>query len=272
MSQGQRLTDVGFGPFDAWPPAQVHVEWGEVATREAAHRHQFIAVVDVLSFSTTVSMAVDRGAEVLALSGAEIERMGGREAVAARFMAEIVAKDRHSTTAKFTLSPASLNRVGGGDRLILTSLNGALAVSNAGGSALLVVACLRNRRATADFLAAALRAERGAAVTIVACGEHWSSVTDSSGIRPCLEDWIGAGALAARLAESGATLSPEAKAARASFELALRDGLGDALRACVGGRELVAKGFPSDVDLAAELDVSDLVPLHDPSDGFFRAG
>jgi 2-phosphosulfolactate phosphatase len=271
VSGDPRLTDVGFGPFDAWPPAQVHVEWGEVATREAARRHQLIAIVDVLSFSTTVSIAVDRGAEVLALSGADIERMGGREAVAAQFGAEVVAKDRRSTRAKFTLSPGSLSRVVAGDRLVLTSLNGALAVSSAGGSAALVIACLRNRRATADFLATALQADRGASVTIVACGEHWSSVTDAPGIRPSVEDWIGAGALAARLAECGATLSPEATAAAASFESAVRAGLGGSLRTCVSGRELVVKGFPADVDLAAELDVSEVVPLHDSSDGFFRS-
>ncbi|HEV3364163.1 MAG TPA: 2-phosphosulfolactate phosphatase, partial [Acidimicrobiia bacterium] len=199
MSEDPRLTDVGFGPFDPWPSARVHVEWGEVATREAAYRNQYIAVVDVLSFSTTVSMAVDRGAEVLALSGADIARLGGRAAVAARFGAEVVAKDRRSTTARFTLSPASLSRIEAGDRLILTSLNGALAVSSAAGSAGLVVACLRNRRAAADFLLAALDEAPAVGVTIVACGEHWSSVAEEAGIRPSLEDWIGAGALAARL-------------------------------------------------------------------------
>ena len=85
MSDDPRLTDVGFGRFDPWPSARVHVEWGDVATREAARRNQYIAIVDVLSFSTTVSMLLDRGAEVLAVSGVDIERLGGREAVAARF-------------------------------------------------------------------------------------------------------------------------------------------------------------------------------------------
>jgi 2-phosphosulfolactate phosphatase len=264
------LTDVGFGPFDAWPPAEVHVEWGEVATLEAARRRHCVAVVDVLSFSTTVSMALDRGAEVLALSGEQIEAMGGRAAVATRFGAEVVAKDRASATAKFTLSPASLTRVVAGDRLILTSLNGALAVSRARGATALIVACLRNRRAAGDLLARALRARAGAGVTIVPCGEHWSSVADATGIRPSLEDWVGAGALAARLAELGASLSPEAKAAAAAFGAAVREGLGGWLRDCVSGRELVAKGFPDDVDFAAALDVSEVVPLHHADDDFFR--
>ena len=80
-------------------------------------------------------MMLDRGAEVLALSRAEIEAMGGREAVAARFEAQVVAKDRGSSTARFTLSPASLTRVGPGDRLVLTSLNGAQVSSGARGPA-----------------------------------------------------------------------------------------------------------------------------------------
>ena len=266
----RRLTDVGFGPFDAWPPAEVHVEWGEVATIEAARRQHCIAIVDVLSFSTTVSMALDRGAEVLALSGDDIESMGGRDAIATRFRTEVVAKDRGSTNAKFTLSPARLTRVAAGDRLILTSLNGAQAVSRAGGSTALVVACLRNRCAAGDFLAGALRTRPGVGVTIVPCGEHWSSVADAPGTRPSLEDWVGAGALAARLAEVGASLSPEARAAAAAFDAASREGLGTWLRDCVSGRELVAKGFSEDVDLAAALDVSEVVPLHDVGDGFFR--
>ena len=195
---------------------------------------------------------------------------GGRQTVAARFRAEIVAKDRQSSLAQFTLSPASLGRVGPGDRLVLTSLNGAeVSSSGAEGAAAVVVACFRNLTAVAAFLAEGLERGLGRRVTIVACAERWSSVGSGPGVRPSVEDWLGAGGLARALAARALSLSPEARAAAASYQAAIREGLDQWLRDCISGRELTAKGFAADVDLAAQLDVSQLVPLRH-SDGFFR--
>ena len=43
--------------------------------------------------------------------------------------------------------------------------------------------------------------------------------------------------------------------------LAVRDRVSDALGACASGRELVEQGWPQDVEVAAELDQSDAVPV-----------
>ena len=55
-------------------------------------------------------------------------------------------------------------------------------------------------------------------------------------------------------------LSPEAEAAVAVFQK-WRNSLGDALKQCISGKELIARGFTLDVEIAAALNVSNCVPL-----------
>jgi 2-phosphosulfolactate phosphatase len=99
---------------------------------------------------------------------------------------------------------------------------------------------------------AAWAQKSGKPITIVPAGERWP---DGS-LRPAIEDWIGAGAIIKRLA---GRLSPEASVAVAAFESA-ETYLRDQLLQCTSGRELVENGFVADVELAAELDVSQTVP------------
>jgi 2-phosphosulfolactate phosphatase len=68
---------------------------------------------------------------------------------------------------------------------------------------------------------------------------------------------IGAGAIIKRLP---GRLSPEASVAVAAFE-SVGNGLRDQLLQCSLGRELAERGFAADVELAAELDVSQTVKL-----------
>jgi 2-phosphosulfolactate phosphatase len=64
----------------------------------------------------------------------------------------------------------------------------------------------------------------------------------------------------AALAElGGVSESPEAEAARAAYETS--DSIPDAVRASVCGAELVTWGFSRDVDLAVEIDTSEVVPV-----------
>jgi 2-phosphosulfolactate phosphatase len=71
-----------------------------------------------------------------------------------------------------------------------------------------------------------------------------------------LEDWLGAGAI---IHDLPGRRSPEAAAAELTF-VALRDKLSDTLYECSSGRELIERGFPADVALAAALNASDAVP------------
>jgi 2-phosphosulfolactate phosphatase len=83
-------------------------------------------------------------------------------------------------------------------------------------------------------------------------GEKW----EDGSLRPCFEDLIGAGAIISYLRGS---LSPDAQIALAAYHYA-QPNLKTLLKQCSSGIELIGRGFEQDVDLAAELNVSDCVP------------
>jgi 2-phosphosulfolactate phosphatase len=259
-----RRSDVGTAPFEPWPEGrQLHVEWGPPGARLAAERGDIVVIVDVLSFSTSVVLTATRGGTALAYSAAELDEMGGRDEAARLLNAEVIAKDRAATTARFSLSPASLATVAPGDRVIFTSLNGAACTAAASKAPIVLVGALTNASAVAATILSSLRAGVAARCTIVPCGERWTSVADEpDSLRPGVEDLLGAGAIVSALPQLH--ISTEAWLAAATFQAARRgSGIGDALRNCVGGRELIQRGFAEDVELAARLDATTAVPLWD---------
>jgi 2-phosphosulfolactate phosphatase len=134
---------------------------------------------------------------------------------------------------------------------VLPSPNGAgVSLAAAGTRSAVFAACLRNARAVAE---AARRA--GTSFNVIPAGERWIDGT----LRPCLEDWLGAGAVLDHLP---GTRSPEAAAAVALFE-GYRDSLHETLRQCASGRELVERGQLNDIALAVDLDASACVPRFD---------
>ena len=207
-------------------------------------------VVDVLSFTTTLTVAVDRGTTVLPFAWRD-ERAAAYAAEHDAVLAVGRLEARHGQ-AGVSLSPAAMASVEGVERLVLPSPNGSsIAFALAGAGCTVVGASLRNAAAVAAWL------PPDATVAVVAAGERWP---DGS-LRPAVEDVWGAGAVLAALVALGRTdLSPEARAAVAAYD-GVRGGLREELLACAGGRELVDKGFASDVWIAAEADVSTVVPV-----------
>ncbi|MFA6111553.1 MAG: 2-phosphosulfolactate phosphatase, partial [Candidatus Latescibacterota bacterium] len=189
--------------------------------------------------STTVEVAVARGAWVYPYRF----RDDKARAFAVSLGAELAGP---RGPARFSLSPHSMLAVESGTRIVLPSPNGAT-LSLAAGAVPTLAGCLRNAAAVA---AAATRI--GALVAVVPAGERWPD----NGLRPALEDWLGAGAIIARL--PGAR-SPEAQAAVDAF-LGAKDDLSNRLLACGSGRELEEYGRTDDMQLAACLDVSRTVP------------
>jgi 2-phosphosulfolactate phosphatase len=240
---------------------RVDLEWGPVGARHLAEAADVVVVVDVLSFSTSVTMACERGARVWPHPGGEAAHE------LARSLEAVLAGTRSHRSGP-SLSPASLVDLPDGTRLVLPSPNGsAISHALAGTSARVLVGCLRNAGAVARHIATVVR-EPGSdvRVAVVPAGELWA---DGS-MRVAYEDHVGAGAVVARLAAllPGLVLSPEARVAALAFEQHAAEphpGLADTPSA----RELVERGYGSDVELAGALDVSQTVPVL--RDGSFTA-
>lgn len=210
-------------------------------------------VIDVLSFTTTLTVALDRGIEVLPYRWADKSA-----AVFAREHDAVLAVGRSQARAgQVSLSPQTLRTTGPQvRRVVLPSPNGAtIAQAVSGEVPTVVAACLRNAEAVAGWLTER-HGPDGARLLVLAAGEHWPG----GQLRPAVEDLWGAGAVLSGLRRRGwSWLSVEATAAAEAYD-AVRAGLPDALHACVSGRELAATGFGGDVDVAGEVDESLVVP------------
>jgi 2-phosphosulfolactate phosphatase len=219
----------------------VRCEWGVPGVRSLAPGSEGAVIVDVLSFSTAVEIAVGRGASVLPYRWRDASARAWAESNGA-----LLAGSRGS--GGYSLSPASLESISAGAALVLPSPNGATLSLEAAALTQTWCACLRNAPAAAQRLRSA-----GRRIAVVPAGEQWAD----GALRPCLEDLIGAGAVIAHLSGS---LSPEAELALAAFER-FRTRLHDTIRECGSGRELLERGFARDIELAADYAVSDCVPI-----------
>ena len=236
--------------------ARIRFEQGIEGGRAVATGDEvLVVVVDVLSFSTCVSVAADRGVVVIPArwgAGRAAGRSGGPSAedLARRYDAELAGP---RSGGGVSLSPASIRRADLAPRLVLASPNGATICAELAGTESLVVGCLRNTAAVARRCEEHLQRDPRSSVAFVAAGERW----DDGSLRPAPEDVWGAGAIIEALGRDDVA-SIEALAAGDSFRAALARGL--PLDELTSGRELVATGFAEDVAIAGELDASALVP------------
>jgi 2-phosphosulfolactate phosphatase len=222
----------------------VGVEWGLQGALNYAPTVDAIVVIDVLSFSTSVTVAVGRGATVWPHPGGP----GAQEL--ANDIKGLLAGRRTLTNGP-SLSPTSLLDLPEGSRLVLPSPNGGtIAYSLAGQPCQVFAGALRNASAVGRFLAESREIET---VVLVPAGERWP---DDS-IRVAYEDLVGAGAIVSRMLTVDPTvqLSAEAEAAMAAYER-LRP-----LTDTPSGQELVERDFADDIVLASAVDVSTVVPV-----------
>jgi 2-phosphosulfolactate phosphatase len=160
-----------------------------------------------------------------------------------------VHREAVDSSHPYSLSPRTFMKAKPGEKIVLPSPNGAtIALTAAAAGKPVLAGCLRNAEAVA-------RAARslGDVVTVIAAGERWFVSDDS--LRPAFEDQVGAGAILAHLDDR----SPEAQSAVAVFEGARKDLL-QLLMNCSSGREVSARGYEDDVQVAAEVDVTNTVP------------
>jgi 2-phosphosulfolactate phosphatase len=218
----------------------IRCEWGEQGVSRLAHISDAIIIVDVLSFSTAVDIATSQGAIIYPYRWKDATV----EDFAKRVGAEIACK--HNQRG-YSLSPASLQSLPHGTRLVLPSPNGSH-LSSLTGAKPTIAGCLRNCRAVAESAM-----KKGKRIAVIPAGERW----EDGALRPCLEDLAGAGAIISYLRGS---LSPEAEMAMAVFENT-RARLMQSVLVCVSGKEKAARGEQRDVTLATELNVSACVPI-----------
>ena len=221
---------------------RVNCEWGSNGIKKLSELCQVTVIVDVLSFSTSVDIAVGRSMRVYPYGGPLEEA----PAFAQRHDAELA---QLRGKGRFSLSPASFATGPHADRIVLPSPNGSTLTLLAAERSLVLCGCLRNAAAIAASC------EGYDSIGLVPAGERWP---DGS-LRPALEDWLGAGAIISHL--SG-TYSPEARAAAAAFE-AHQGSLLEALRACPSGIELIELGYGEDVEIAGRINASRTVPQYE---------
>jgi 2-phosphosulfolactate phosphatase len=281
--------------------SRVRLEWGPTGAAALAPDVDVAVVVDVLSFTTTLTVAADGGtvvhpfpwrderAEAYAAAHDAVlatGRSGGTHRVDGAFppldaesaqsstpLGPVDAGSAPSSTPAggVSLSPTSVReaqqRPGGLPRLVLPSPNGStISAALAESGARVVGAALRNASAVGRWLAGLDPETR---VLVVPSGERWP---DGS-LRPAVEDLWGAGAVLAALVDAGsgadAGLSAEARFAAAAWR-AVAPRPAEELAACASGQELLEAGYADDVTVAAEVDASDAVPVLE--DGAYRPG
>ena len=218
----------------------IRFEWGVHGLHALSECRTFI-IVDILSFTTCVSIALARDAIVFPY------RWKGPTAQSFAREHQAVLAEMRDLKGTHSLSPKSLLSITPGTRIVLPSPNGGALANEAAGLGEVLVGSFRNRSAVASSVN---RLEKP--IGIIAAGEQWPN----GYMRPAYEDFLGAGALIEKLT---GTVSPEAQAAANAFTAASNH-LQQSLRDCSSGWELVQRGFPEDVDLAAILDCETVVP------------
>jgi 2-phosphosulfolactate phosphatase len=223
---------------------RVRFDWGVEGAQACGRASDVVVVVDVLSFSTAVEIGTSRGGTIHPLRWAD----RGRADDLAERLGGTATTGPERRERRFTLSPTSLLEVTPGTVVVIPSPNGAtvsLAAADLGTTVL--CGCLRNASAVAEAAAT-----RGETITVIAAGERWPN----GALRPAVEDALGAGSILAHLPSDA--MSPEARAATA---LASSTEVRDLVTGGVSAAEIAAAGRGRDAELAAEVDVSDTVPV-----------
>jgi 2-phosphosulfolactate phosphatase len=233
-------------------PYRCHLDWGVAGAEGAVKRDDIAVVVDTLSFSTSVAVAVERGAVIYPLSDrsrlAQVVSETGGELSVAR--ADVPSKGRYS------LSPLTYLDVPPDTTIVLHSANGGRMCEIVGALPFVYMGAIVNARAVADIVTAALNsADR--AVTVIAAGERLESTEGDLHMRFAIEDYLGAGAIVSELT---VTKSAEAQVCEAAFSQLL-PGLEDILWECESGLELRQVGFADDVRFASRLNELNSVPV-----------
>ncbi|GGB45582.1 2-phosphosulfolactate phosphatase [Fictibacillus barbaricus] len=236
-------------------PYKIKMDWGIRGAREAAKRKEIIIIVDVLSFSSTVTKAVENGAIIYPFPPGQTKYA---KEYANEMGAElVVGRGEAIKTGKPSLSPFSFSEESKGRSYVLCSLNAAACVAASKHVPALFIGALLNAKAVAEA-ALSIQSKTGMPITVIACGERWENPSHEENIlRPSIEDYLGAGAIISYLT---GTLSPEAFVCSQAF-VASKDQLSSLIKDCASGRELIERGFAYDVHYCLQYNTSSIAPI-----------
>jgi 2-phosphosulfolactate phosphatase len=220
----------------------------DLGRRSAAGRSA--VVIDIIRASTTITMALHHGcagivpARTLREARAVAVTLGDGALVAGeRAAAKMAGADLGNSPAEYGRERVE------GKTVVLTTSNGTRAIRAIEGARDVVACAFLNVSATARWLRRA-----GADVLIVCAGRHH---------RFCLEDAVGGGMLIdrlSRISDRSLELSDGARAAHLLYA-ANRGDLLEVLRGCEWGRDITRKGFGADLEVCAQVDLTDVVPV-----------
>ncbi|TFD93577.1 2-phosphosulfolactate phosphatase [Jeotgalibacillus sp. R-1-5s-1] len=232
---------------------EIKLEWGRRGAREAAERGDIIIIVDVLSFSSTVTAAMNVQATIFPYPPSQDGKRYAKEKDAEYILGRAEAAKRGLPT----LSPVTFGSEHANKRFVLSSLNGAHCTWLAADVPALLIGSLRNAAATAKA-ANELQMKLRKDITLVPCGEQWNQpLQHEDSLRPSIEDYLGAGAILAGLT---GRISPEAALCKMAFEHGKSE-LGELIFECGSGRELRERGFEADVHYCSQLNADNVVPI-----------
>ena len=220
----------------------------DLGRRSAAGRSA--VVIDIIRASTTITMALHHGcagivpARTLREARAVALTLGDDALVAGeRAAAKMAGADLGNSPAEYGRERVE------GKTVVLTTSNGTRAIRAIEGARDLIACAFLNVTATARWLRRA-----GLDVLIVCAGRNGHF---------CFEDAVGGGMLIDRLSRISDRAHELSDAARAAHLLyaANRGDLLEVLQSCEWGRGITRKGFGADLEICAQVDLTDVVPV-----------
>lgn len=221
-----------------------HICWGQEGLSYYGAFFKAIVIVDVLSFCTTVDIALSKNCSIIPTKIDNEDQL----LLLSQKQKAILAKKRNERGV--TLSPSSMQFLEPEQIVLLPSPNGSTLVDIATQFERPVfTGCFRNSLVLSEML----NFENFFPVLFVAAGERYPNMT----LRPSIEDYWGVGSILASLMGEKTI---EAEFAIQSFIAAFKD-LKKNLTACESGQELIHHGFRQDVELAAEHNISNRISI-----------
>lgn len=237
---------------------KIELDWAVEGLRYALDRGHVAVIVDTLRFSTAVATAVNYGFVIYPVSS---RRSGVK--LARKIGAQVAGR---SGKAKYSISPSSYvkNRNDRNKEIVLFSPNGATCSESVRGGMIVLIGCLLNARAIAEYIYRIGR-ELHKDVTVIAAGEQRAMQTGQritydlkAAYRVfAIEDYLGAGAI---IEQCRLSRTAEAQLCAQTF-LSARPRLSYYLKRSFSGRYLIEHNLIQDVEHAARLNRYNVLPV-----------